>query len=189
MRQALGTLAAWGTLPAGNALLQVGRCQTRPAYNLPFVRVRSACGTFLSSLERTDQASWSALETIMTEKQCIYTGVSATVDEENAIRAPLKITLTAFGPIAQPGQHERIYQFALSHGLPKITGWYGYDFERHEFTREPFHEAIGDFVGACIGSGMRETHCEHCGCYLLTRGDVDLCPPCRQKLVGPHSAC
>jgi hypothetical protein len=70
--------------------------------------------------------------------EVVYTGVSATADEETAIRAPLKITLTPFGPTAPPGQYERIYQCAMSHGLPKITGWYGYDFDRHEFTREPF---------------------------------------------------
>lgn len=38
------------------------------------------------------------------------------------------------------------------------------------------------FIKGCIDSGMRETHCEKCGCYLLTRGTIDMCPPCR----APH---
>ena len=37
------------------------------------------------------------------------------------------------------------------------------------------------FTKGCIDSGMRETHCEQCGCYLLTRNSLDLCPPCRQE--------
>ena len=41
------------------------------------------------------------------------------------------------------------------------------------------------FVDGCIKSGMRETHCERCGCYLLTRG-ADICPPCRQKGTMDH---
>ena len=40
----------------------------------------------------------------------------------------------------------------------------------------------GDAIArALIESGMRETHCTACGCYLLTRGDVNLCPLCRPK--------
>lgn len=47
-------------------------------------------------------------------------------------------------------------------------------------------EAMSDtdkstFIKGCVNSGMRETHCEQCGCYLLTRGLLDLCPPCREK--------
>ena len=42
------------------------------------------------------------------------------------------------------------------------------------------------FVARCIKSGMRETHCERCGCYLLTRGFADICPPCRQKGTMDH---
>lgn len=37
------------------------------------------------------------------------------------------------------------------------------------------------FLKGCINSGMRETHCEKCGCYLLTRGTLDMCPPCRDE--------
>lgn len=36
-----------------------------------------------------------------------------------------------------------------------------------------------EFLRACVESGMRETRCGLCGVRLFTRGDVDLCPDCR----------
>jgi hypothetical protein len=37
------------------------------------------------------------------------------------------------------------------------------------------------FIAGAIASGMRETKCESCGCLLLTRGTIDVCPPCRME--------
>ena len=42
--------------------------------------------------------------------------------------------------------------------------------------------ALPSFWEAAKASGMRETRCELCDTPLLTRADVDLCPPCRQAL-------
>jgi hypothetical protein len=40
---------------------------------------------------------------------------------------------------------------------------------------------VRKFIDDCVKSGMRETRCVACGCYLLTRGEEQLCPPCREK--------
>lgn len=60
--------------------------------------------------------------------------MSATAEEEASFRAPLRVILKSYGPTAEPGPHEKIYNAALAHGLPRVIGWYEYDFERHEFT-------------------------------------------------------
>ena len=36
------------------------------------------------------------------------------------------------------------------------------------------------FLKAAKESGMRETKCRKCQCTLLTRGNSDYCPPCRE---------
>lgn len=55
-----------------------------------------------------------------------------------------------------------------------------------QLVNDNFGQAERDFLDACIKSGMRETRCERCGCYLLTRGDKDICPPCEQQREGPQ---
>lgn len=44
------------------------------------------------------------------------------------------------------------------------------------------------FWEAAKASGMRETRCELCETPLLTRGAVDLCPPCKQALESDAQA-
>jgi hypothetical protein len=44
--------------------------------------------------------------------------------------------------------------------------------------------AIAPLLAALEGSGMRWTKCEGCGCALLTRGDSNKCPPCRDGRNG-----
>jgi rubrerythrin len=44
------------------------------------------------------------------------------------------------------------------------------------------------FLAGCIKSGMRETRCEVCGCYLVTRNEQDVCPPCRKRRDSPVGA-
>jgi hypothetical protein len=72
----------------------------------------------------------------MTE-QYVYTGVAATATEESTMRSPRLVM--GFGPFSPaPSYQARIHACALTHGLPEIPGFYGYDFERHEFIRMPF---------------------------------------------------
>ena len=42
-------------------------------------------------------------------------------------------------------------------------------------------EQLRDLTAKLVAHGMRETTCRMCGCWLLTRGDDDRCPPCRGK--------
>lgn len=60
-----------------------------------------------------------------------YTGVSATEDEEKSIRCAAISVSGHLKP--NTNLNETIHGFALSHGLPEIQGYYGYDFKRHEF--------------------------------------------------------
>lgn len=60
-----------------------------------------------------------------------YTGVSATAAEESSMRQPLPY-LVIGGSVTESSQ-EQIHRIALSHGLRDIRGYYGYDFEEHEF--------------------------------------------------------
>ena len=64
-----------------------------------------------------------------------YTGVGATDDEEKQMRArrPLPMLAARFGPRPEP--HELIHSFALAHGLPEVSGFYGYDFEERQFIK------------------------------------------------------
>lgn len=75
----------------------------------------------------------------MTE-QFVYTGVAATPEEETRLRQPI-MTSGLFGfSSGGPSLESKIHACALTHGLPEIPGYYGYDFERHEFIRMPFEE-------------------------------------------------
>lgn len=73
-------------------------------------------------------------------EEFVYTGVQATEEEEQEMRQPV-ITSGLFGFLGSgggPGRYEKIHACALKHELPEIPGYYGYDFERHEFIRRPF---------------------------------------------------
>jgi uncharacterized OB-fold protein len=50
-----------------------------------------------------------------------------------------------------------------------------------EFPIEMSDERKAEFLHAAKSSGMRETACDTCGTYLLTRGEADRCPPCRRE--------
>lgn len=75
------------------------------------------------------------------------------------------------------------YSQFVKHYLPFFG--FGFDGERgkdeHADTIQVTSELGKRFIAGCIAAGMRETKCEQCGCYLLTRGDDNRCPPCREK--------
>lgn len=48
------------------------------------------------------------------------------------------------------------------------------------FTVRTDEEAFSLLREKLAASGMRETTCQRCACWLLTRGDIDMCPPCRE---------
>jgi adenine-specific DNA methylase len=53
-----------------------------------------------------------------------------------------------------------------------------------EIVVEPMpDELLGEFVAAAKRSGLREVHCPGCGCWMLTRTESDLCPPCRGRAI------
>ena len=56
-------------------------------------------------------------------------------------------------------------------------------YARHIELPLPFPEV---FRQAAVKNGMRETRCQVCDCHLLTRGDEDICPPCREKGDNPN---
>lgn len=73
----------------------------------------------------------------------VYTGVAATAEEESTLREP--VLVMSFGPSCNAlSQVEKIHSCALAHELPEIPGYYGYDFERHEFVRMPFEQEQAD---------------------------------------------
>jgi predicted RNA-binding Zn-ribbon protein involved in translation (DUF1610 family) len=53
-----------------------------------------------------------------------------------------------------------------------------------QFPIEMSDERKAEFLDAAKRSGMRETSCDTCGVYLLTRSDEDRCPPCRRELAA-----
>lgn len=80
----------------------------------------------------------------MAENEYVYTQVAATADEEMQMRqSAVNVTSSLFGPMSGSNPREKIHAYALGHGLPEIPGWYGYDFERHEFIRMPFEQLEG----------------------------------------------
>lgn len=77
----------------------------------------------------------------MGEEAYVYTQVAATADEEKQMRqSAVTMTSGLFGPPSTSNPHEKIHACALSHGLPEIPGWYGYDFSAHQFIRMPFEQ-------------------------------------------------
>jgi len=65
-----------------------------------------------------------------------YTGKSATLDQDQAIRAAGIDPLAARrGPRQGKSQSELIHEAALAAGLPDFEGMCGYDLGRHEFIR------------------------------------------------------
>lgn len=79
----------------------------------------------------------------------VYTGVSATEEQEKRLRRP-SISNGLFGfAVRQPSRHEEIHACALERGLPQIVGFYGYDFGRHEFIRMA-HQAQGGMLAASV---------------------------------------
>jgi hypothetical protein len=40
-----------------------------------------------------------------------------------------------------------------------------------------------EIIKNLVASGMRETKCTECGCFLITRNPIDICPPCRMLII------
>jgi len=70
------------------------------------------------------------------DERFVYTGISATELEEQQMQNPPEFVsiVPAYQP---PTQAEIMHSAALAHGLPDIHGFYGYDFEEHEFIKLP----------------------------------------------------
>lgn len=66
-----------------------------------------------------------------------YTGIAASKEEERAMRDAYKVPLMVIGNSVPPSPEEVMHACALGHGLPEIVGYYGYDYQRHEFIRLP----------------------------------------------------
>lgn len=65
------------------------------------------------------------------DKRFVYTGVRASeLEEAQMANPPEPLTMMGY---RTPTQAEIMHQCALAHGLPDIYGFYGYDFEEHEF--------------------------------------------------------
>lgn len=47
-------------------------------------------------------------------------------------------------------------------------------------VQAPEAEEMERLKQGLIQSGMRETTCQVCGCWMLTRGTDERCPPCRK---------
>lgn len=55
-----------------------------------------------------------------------------------------------------------------------------------EVVVEPMEPAdLDKFKKGAIASGLRETTCSVCGCWMLTRGNDDRCPPHRTNSNQP----
>lgn len=72
--------------------------------------------------------------------QYVYTKVSATPDEEQTFHSPTG-PCTSLGALSNTVHaYKVIHACALSHGLPEIPGYYGYDLEAHQFIRMPYEQ-------------------------------------------------
>lgn len=62
------------------------------------------------------------------------TGVFATAEEVAALKASLKTPLIMLQAGLPESPQQKAHRYALAHGLPEVTGYYGIDLKTGEFV-------------------------------------------------------
>lgn len=70
------------------------------------------------------------------ENGYFYTGISATPSEERVMQEAFRTPYIIIGNSLPTPPQQIVHQYAIQHDLPEIHGYYGYDFNEHQFIRE-----------------------------------------------------